>query len=69
MHYAEIRIDGHLDPQWKEWLGDVSITHSEGCETTLTGFFSDQAALYGVIGKLRDLGVKLISIDIREAPG
>jgi hypothetical protein len=42
--------------------------HSEQDETILTGYFTDQAALYGLIAKLRDLGVKLISVNFQEAP-
>ena len=68
MHYAEIHIAGLLDPHWIEWLGDVSIQYSEQDETILTGYFPDQAALYGLIAKLRDLGVKLISVNFQEAP-
>jgi hypothetical protein len=68
MHYAEIHIEGWLDAQWGEWLGEVSIVHTEHDETILTGYFPDQSALYGLIAKLRDLGVKLISVNFQEAP-
>jgi len=68
MHYAEIHIAGHLDSHWVEWLGDLCIVYGEQDETILTGYFTDQAALYGLIAKLRDLGVRLISVNFQEAP-
>ena len=68
MHNAEIHIEGLLDRHWGEWLGDVSIVYTEQDETILTGSFPDQASLYGLIAKLRDLGVKLISVNFQEAP-
>lgn len=67
MKYVEIRIEGKLDEHWAEWLGDLTIRHSEQNETLLSGFFPDQAALYGLIGKLRDLGISLISVNSRPA--
>lgn len=67
MHYAEIHIEGKLDSDWMEWLGNLSISYGEQDETILTGCFTDQAALYGLIAKLRDLGVKLISVNFQEA--
>ena len=62
MQQVEIRIEGHLDVEWIDWLGGFTITHTEQNETLLTGSVHDQAALYGLIAKLRDLGVKLVSI-------
>jgi hypothetical protein len=62
MERIEIHIEGHLDPTWAEWLDDFTLTHTEKSETILTGEIKDQAALYGLIAKLRDLGVKLISV-------
>ena len=67
MKYVEIRIEGQLDERWAEWLGDLTIRCSEQNETLLSGFFPDQAALYGLIGKLRDLGISLISVNSRPA--
>ena len=68
MHRVEIRLKGYLDQNWSEWLDGVSLARSEDDETILTGYFTDQAALYGLIAKLRDLGVKLISVNFQEAP-
>lgn len=66
MQQVEIQIEGVLDQEWGEWLGDFTITHSEQNETVLVGRVPDQAALYGLISKLRDLGVKLVSVNPRQ---
>ena len=58
----EIRIEGHLSSQWTEWLGCVEITNLETGETLLTGSIGDQAALQDLLGKLRDLNLKLIAV-------
>ena len=65
MPQVEIYIEGHLDKGWKDWLGGFTISHIEQNQTLLTGSIQDQASLYGVIAKLRDLGVKLVSITFR----
>ena len=57
----QIRVEGHLDRRWTEWFGDVSITLEDNGETLLTGPVVDQAALYGLLRKVRDLGMPLIS--------
>ena len=61
MLQVEIRVEGCLDERWSEWLDGLSIAAASGgtgggCETVLTGPIVDQAALYGLISKLRDLG-------------
>ena len=58
----QIRIKGHLGPQWTDWFGDVTIMLEEGGETLLTCPVADQAALYGLLRKVRDLGLPLISV-------
>ena len=63
---VEIRVKGHLDKNWTEWLDGFTLTHTEQDETILTGSVQDQAALYGLMAKLRDLGVKLIAINFGE---
>ena len=63
MGQVEIRIEGQLDIGWKDWLGEFCIEHTEQNQTLLTGSVQDQAALYGLVAKLRDLGVKLVSIN------
>jgi hypothetical protein len=58
----QIRLQGHLDRNWTDWFGDVTITLEEGGETLLTCTVADQAALYGLLRKVRDLGLPLISV-------
>jgi hypothetical protein len=62
MSSVEIKIQGHLDPDWADWLEGFTITHLDDDQTALKGIISDQAALFGLIGKLRDLGVQVDSI-------
>ena len=61
MQRVEIRIEGHLDAKWAEWFEGFDFTYTETGDTLLTGCIPDQAALYGLIAKLRDLGVNIIS--------
>jgi len=63
----QIRIKGHLGPRWADWFGDVSITLEDNGDTLLTCPVVDQAALYGLLRKVRDLGMPLISA-IRVKP-
>lgn len=59
----EIRIKGHLDPGWAEWFGGVTITQEDNGDTLLAGAGFDQAALYGLLRKVRDLGMPLIAVN------
>jgi hypothetical protein len=59
----EIRIGGHLDQHWSAWFDDLELTRESDGTTKLCGFLADQAALYGVLTKVRDLGVVLISVE------
>ena len=63
MQLVEIRVQGHLDKAWFEWFEGFSITHLDGDQTLLSGTVHDQADLYGLIAKLRDLGARLISVN------
>ncbi len=63
----QIRVKGHLDRRWTEWFGDVRITLEDNGETLLTCLVVDQAALHGLLRKVRDLGMPLISA-IRDEP-
>lgn len=65
MQRVEIRIKSYLDENWSEWLEGLTITHVDQDETILTGVIIDQAALYGLIANLRDLGVTLIAVNYR----
>jgi hypothetical protein len=58
----QIRIKGHLGPEWSDWFGGLSITLEDNGETLLTGPVVDQAALHGVLRKVRDLGMPLLSV-------
>ena len=64
----QIRVKGHLGPQWSEWFGGLSITLEDNGDTLLTGPVVDQAALYGLLRKVRDLGMPLISAIRVEPP-
>ena len=67
---VEIRVKQHLDGTWSEWLGDLSVTHTEDDETLLTGQVEDQAVLYGLLARLRDLGLPLVLLKCEEVlPG
>ena len=57
----QIRIEGHLGPRWNDWFGGMTITLEDNGETLLTGPVVDQAALHGLLRKIRDLGMPLIS--------
>jgi hypothetical protein len=63
MAIYQIRIKGHLDPRWSAWFDDLAVTPTENAETILSGPLVDQAALYGVLTKLRDLGLELLSVN------
>ncbi len=58
----QIRIKGHLGYQWTDWFGGLSITLEDNGDTLVTGPVVDQAALHGVLRKVRDLGLPLLSI-------
>jgi len=63
-----IRIKGHLKDRWAEWFGGMDITLDDDGSTLLIGQVLDQAALHGVLKKVRDLGMPLLSVN-RVAPG
>ncbi len=65
-HY-EIRIKGHLDDRWADSFAGLTITREESGETLLSGQVVDQAALHGLLRKVRDLGMPLVSINRIES--
>jgi hypothetical protein len=67
MLQVEIRIKGHISQEWSEWLGGLAIGHSDPEATVLSGLVPDQAALYGIISRLRDLGLELSAVRSGEA--
>ena len=64
----EIRIKGHLDDRWADWFEGLTITLEDNGDTRLTGPVVDQAALHGLLRKVRDLGIPLLSVN-RVEPG
>ena len=61
--YYEIQVKGHLDLRWSEWLSGMSITHKPSGETVLYGPVADQAALFGVLIKIHNLNLLLVSVN------
>lgn len=59
----EIRIEGHLNPRWSDWLGGLTIARLENGVTLLSGTVPDQAALHDLLAKVRDLNLKIVSIE------
>ncbi len=59
----QIRIRGHLRPEWTDWFGGLAVTLEDDGVTLLTGPVVDQAALYGLLKKVRDLGLPLLSVN------
>jgi hypothetical protein len=60
----QLRVAGHLDDHWSPWFGEFTLTHEDDGTTSLSGLVSDQAELYGLLTKVRDLGVTLISVEV-----
>lgn len=67
MQQVEIRVAGQIDERWSDWLDGLTITHATEGETVLCGSVLDQSALYGLIGRLRDLGLPLLSVNLGGA--
>jgi hypothetical protein len=67
----EIRVDSILDDQWADWFGGLQLS-SDGSQTVIVGLISDQPALHGLLTKIRDLGLCLVSVrrlDAGDAAG
>jgi hypothetical protein len=60
--WYQIRVKGHLGEQWRDWFNGLTITNVEQGEAILSGPLPDQAALHGVLTKIRDLGLPLLDV-------
>jgi hypothetical protein len=65
----EVRLAGQLDPHWSAWFGGMTLTHEDDGTTSLRGVVADQAQLHGVLGRVRDLGVTLLSVHRTASTG
>lgn len=63
-----LRVAGHLDQHWSSWFGNLTLVHEDDGTTSLVGVVSDQAELHGLLTKIRDLGVTLISVAAVDHP-
>lgn len=61
--YVEIKLKGRLDSHWASWFSGLTMAHLEGDETLLAGILPDQAALHGLLERIRDLNIPLISVN------
>jgi hypothetical protein len=66
---VEIRVKGRIDEHWSSWFEGLTVAYTEQDETVLSGDVVDQAELYGLIARLRDLGLSLLSVHSEEAEG
>ena len=66
MQKVEIHFKGQIPAQWSEWFGGLTVNPSERGETLLSGLVADSASLYGIISRLRDLGLQLTSVSSEE---
>jgi hypothetical protein len=65
----QLRIAGRLDHHWSAWFGGLTLTHEDDGTTSLAGVITDQAELHGLLTRIRDLGVTLISVALVDSPG
>ena len=66
MQQVEIRVKGHIDEHWSAWFDDLKIAHTGQDETLLRGAVADQSAVYGLLARVRDLGLALVSVTLWE---
>ena len=68
MQNTEIRVKGHIDSTWSEWLEGLKISHTDQNQTLLSGTVVDQSALFSILMKLRDMGLEVVSVNMSEPP-
>ena len=64
--HCEIRVKGHLSGQWADWFGGLEIENQPNGEAVLSGPLPDQSALYGILNRIRDLGLTLVAVSCVE---
>ena len=69
MQQVEVRIRGHIDRDWSNWIAPLTITHTEQGETVLSGSVRDQAALHALLARIASLGLQLAAVSLQPAPG
>ena len=63
-----LRVEGHLDQRWSAWFDDLTLTREGDGTTSLSGSVTDQAELHGLLRKIRDLSITLISVEVVDTP-
>jgi hypothetical protein len=66
MQRVEIRVKGQIDQHWSDWFDDLTVTHTDQNETVLSGPIVDQAAFHGLLAKLRDMALPIVSVNLSE---
>jgi hypothetical protein len=66
MPHVEIWVKGQIDNHWSGWFDDMEITQTDQDETLLKGWVVDQSAVYGLLSRVRDLGLALVSVTLSE---
>ena len=66
MQEVEIRVKGHIDEHWSGWFDDLEISQTGQDETLIRGTVADQSAVFGLLARVRDLGLALVSVTLSE---
>ncbi len=67
MQWVEVRIKGHIDRDWSDWITPLTVTHTAQGETVLSGSVRDQSALLGLMNSLAGLGLRILSVALKES--